>query len=387
MKAILVDDEILALERLEKMLKNDTEDITVVGTCSNPLKVEIMVKQLQPDIIFLDIEMPELNGLQLAERIQEAYPEIEIVFVTAFDRYAVQAFELYAIDYIMKPIRLERLQTTIQRLQTRLAEDSKTSNSKNKTSHYINFFHKLNVQFPDSNTETIKWRTAKAQELFTYMLHHRNQVIYRDTILELLWPDFDISRGSKQLYTTIYHIRQMLKKLGLDDMTISRQPLDSGYRLDAGSVLIDTELWEGQIKNNKPLSLETLDEHEQIFHAYKGHYLEKYDYIWAEGERERLRRLWLSQAESLHTFYFEHNMINAAIAVNERVQQLSATEEVSYFNLMKLYDSLNNAIVVEAQYEKLIKMMEEKLDTKPNDEITVWYKQWQAKKAIEQHTL
>lgn len=376
MKAILVDDEILPLEKLKKMLENDIENMSVVGTYLNPLEVEAMVKQLQPDIVFLDIEMPGLNGLQLGERIQEAYPEIEIVFVTAFDRYAVQAFELYAIDYIMKPIQLERLQMTIQRLQARPV----TSNSKKKAFQRLGCFNTLNVQLSDDKIEIIKWRTAKAQELFAYMLHHRNQVIYRDTILELLWPDFDLARGSKQLYTTIYHIRQTLKKLGLDGMTISRQSLDNGYRLDMGTVLVDTEQWEEQIKSSKPLSQKTLEEHEQIFHAYKGHYLENHDYIWAEGERERLRRLWLSQAEYLHAFYLEHNMINAAIIINERIQQLSPLEEVSYFNLMKLYDSLNNTIVVEAQYENLIKMMEEKLDAKPNEEITAWYEQWRTQK-------
>lgn len=372
MRAILVDDEALPLGQLKRVLENDVVGIEVIGAYLNPFEAEEMVKLHKPDIVFSDIEMPELNGLQLGERIQEVNPEIEIVFVTAFDQYAVQAFQLYAIDYIMKPIQLDRLQTTIERLRLMLSKQTEKAVGKKGTLE-MRCFNSIEIQLPDGKVEIMNWRTAKAQELFAYLLHHRGQLIYRDTILEMLWPDFDLSRGSKQLYTTIYHIRQTLKKYGLDEVKISRQSLDNGYRLDLGTVCIDTEKWEEKTKKLMPLEYKTIDEHEQVLLAYKGDYLGEHDYVWAEAERERLRRLWLYHAERLQNFYIEQDMTSNALKVNEYIQQICPIEESSYFRLMKLYEALNNDMAVEAQYDKLSIIMEEQLDTVPSIEITEWY--------------
>ncbi|MEK5039640.1 response regulator [Sporosarcina sp. FSL K6-3457] len=376
MRAILVDDELQPLQRLKKLIENNIENIEVIGTYLNPLEAEGMIKQLQPDIIFLDIEMPGLNGLQLGERIQEACPNIEIVFVTAFDKYAVQAFQLYAIDYIMKPIHLERLTMTVERVRILQSQRLSKEQSVVEIHPLLGCFHSLNLQWSDGKMETIKWRTAKAQELFAYLLHHRGQVIYRDTILELLWPDFDLARGSKQLYTTIYHIRQTLKNYGLEEITIGRQQLDIGYRLHMGTIQIDTDLWSERVVTATPPTVNTADVHEQLLLAYEGDYLGEHGYLWAEGERERLRRLWLNHAQRLSTFYIDNRMTHNAIQVNEHVQQRSPIEEISYFNLMQLYASQTNYVAVEDQYNQLKVMMAEQLDTTPSEQITSWFEQW-----------
>ena len=376
MRAILVEDELQPLQHLKKLLENNKEGIEVIGAYLNPLEAEDMIKQLQPDIIFLDIEMPGLNGLQLGERIQEACPDIEIVFVTAFDKYAVQAFQLYAIDYIMKPINLERLTMTVERVRTLHSQRLSKKQSIVNVRPLLGCFHSLSLQWSDGKVETIKWRTAKAQELFAYLLHHRGQVIYRDTILELLWPDFDLARGSKQLYTTIYHIRQTLKNYELEEITISRQQLDIGYRLDMGTIQIDTDLWSERVVTATSPTVNTVEIHEQLLLAYEGDYFGKHGYLWAEGERERLRRLWLNHAQRLYTFYVEHRMTHNAIQVNGCIQQRSPTEEISYFNLMQLYASLANDILVEDQYNQLKVVMAEQLDTIPSEHITSWYENW-----------
>jgi len=92
-----------------------------------------------------------------------------------------------------------------------------------------------------------------------------------------------------------------------------------------------------------------------------------------------LRLIWLDHAEKLNTFYLEQDMTNAAIFVNEKIQQLSPIEEKSYFNLMKLYYLLNNTVVVEAHYEKIMMMTKEHLDAAPSEGITAWYEHWKIK--------
>src|SRR5690625_3337038 len=104
MRTILVDDEPLALDYLEIQL-DKIKDITVVEKFTN-LDILDHVKLIENiDLVFLDIEMPGKNGLEIAEQLLEVNPTLEIVFVTAYDEYAVQAFELNALDYLLKPIQ------------------------------------------------------------------------------------------------------------------------------------------------------------------------------------------------------------------------------------------------------------------------------------------
>src|SRR5690554_2962338 len=101
-KAVLIDDEPLALGFLERQLKK-ISDISIVHKFVNfNLSKDAAILE-DIDVVFLDIEMPEINGLELAEKILEIEPTIIIVFVTAFSEYAVQAFELNTLDYIVKP--------------------------------------------------------------------------------------------------------------------------------------------------------------------------------------------------------------------------------------------------------------------------------------------
>jgi two-component system LytT family response regulator len=111
---LIIDDEPLARTRLEKLLSVFPESINVIGHAKNGNEALKKIKQLTPDLIFLDIEMPGLTGFQLLEHL-ETMPLI--VFCTAHDEYALQAFETNSIDYLIKPVRTERLEKTIKKLQ------------------------------------------------------------------------------------------------------------------------------------------------------------------------------------------------------------------------------------------------------------------------------
>ena len=116
MKTILIDDEPMALEVLANLLPA-YEDLDIVGRYTNPLDALEKIKITEPDIIFLDIEMGNMNGLELAQVFMAELPKVEIVFVTAYSQYAVDAFELNAIDYLLKPIQEKRLIKAIERLR------------------------------------------------------------------------------------------------------------------------------------------------------------------------------------------------------------------------------------------------------------------------------
>lgn len=115
LRVIIVDDEQPAREDLRERLSAE-QDIEIVAECSNALEAIPAIQRLQPDVVFLDIQMPRINGLELASMLNpESMPHI--VFVTAYDEYAIRAFEEHAFDYLLKPLDHQRLAKTLIRLR------------------------------------------------------------------------------------------------------------------------------------------------------------------------------------------------------------------------------------------------------------------------------
>jgi two-component system LytT family response regulator len=112
MRVLVIDDEPLARENLTRMLAGE-RDVEVVGEAANGGEALEQIAALSPDAIFLDVEMPGLNGFEVLENLRT--PPL-VVFATAYDEYAIRAFETYAVDYLLKPIQPERVSRSVQRL-------------------------------------------------------------------------------------------------------------------------------------------------------------------------------------------------------------------------------------------------------------------------------
>ncbi len=115
LKAIIVDDEESARDVLQSLLVRFCSDVEVVAKCENLIEAVSVIEREQPDLVFLDIEMPNYAGYEILNFFESI--TFEIVFVTAYDKYAVRAFEVAAMDYLLKPIDIERLKKTIVRVR------------------------------------------------------------------------------------------------------------------------------------------------------------------------------------------------------------------------------------------------------------------------------
>jgi len=115
LKAVLVDDEPLSLDALEFALDKHDE-IEIIGKYTDPLEALVNIKKRKPELVFLDIEMPELDGFSAAEEIINMGLDTHIVFATVFQQYALKAFEINAADYIVKPFTETRLKLTVNRI-------------------------------------------------------------------------------------------------------------------------------------------------------------------------------------------------------------------------------------------------------------------------------
>lgn len=122
LRCLIVDDEIPAREELKYMLK-DIENVTIIGEASNGIEALEMINDLDPDIVFLDVQMPKISGIELARKLVQDKKRLNIIFITAYDDFAVEAFDVNAVDYLLKPISKDRLNEAIKRIVS-LANDS-----------------------------------------------------------------------------------------------------------------------------------------------------------------------------------------------------------------------------------------------------------------------
>jgi two-component SAPR family response regulator len=287
LRAVLIDDEILAINLLVNLLIQ-IGGVEVVGkytTASDGMK---NIESLNPDIVFLDIEMRGENGIEAAEKIMQVNDEIDIIFVTAHDQYAVDAFNVQAVDYILKPIERERLARSMkQLLKRRRLYPSQTQKSNRFKAQCMGTF----VLYTDQG-QPIKWRTKKVKELCAYLLHHHIP-IHRDHIIEELWPDLPLEKASTHLHTSVYKLRKELKQHGLESPILY---MSEYYSLNI-ELTCDTDVLLQvleQLGEGKERIPELLD-------LYKKDYLELEDYPWSIGKREKIR---LDFQQSLEEWMF-----------------------------------------------------------------------------------
>jgi two-component system LytT family response regulator/two-component system response regulator LytT len=137
LKALIVDDEQLARDELQYLLSS-IDDVEVVAQGKNGIEAISMVPRLEPDVLFLDVQMPGLDGFAVLRKLLEKNsPETlpQIIFATAFDKYAVRAFEVNAVDYLLKPFDRSRLEQALDRVRARLQGPSPSQNESSDTTH------------------------------------------------------------------------------------------------------------------------------------------------------------------------------------------------------------------------------------------------------------
>jgi two-component system LytT family response regulator len=173
MRILIVDDEAPARERLKRLL-DGIKDVELIGEAADGPQAVEMIEREQPDLVLLDIQIPGLDGFGVIEALEEPPP---IVFVTAYDEYAVHAFEVNALDYLLKPFSKERLEQAIRRAQEELAEEQDFASrlaplleSLASQGHYLT---RLAVRDRDHirvlNAEEVDWIGVENEQTIVYL--------------------------------------------------------------------------------------------------------------------------------------------------------------------------------------------------------------------------
>lgn len=367
MRAVCIDDERLALDFMTHLLDR-VEHIQLLGTFQQAKEGLDFILKEAVDVVFLDIQMPEINGLQLAEKILTKKPAIDIVFVTAYNEYAVNAFELNAIDYLMKPVKLERLQKTIERLK----KERGTVKEKEEKSTQLYIKLGNNVSFSTENKafEPVKWRTSKARELFLYLLQNKGTLIHKGSLMETLWGEEDLDRGYSILYTTVYNVRKALQTYA-DHIKLKNT--NDGYMLSLEHVQVDLQEWEQQLRDLPgEVTEESIDEYMHVMDLNSGPYLAEYDYIWIESEKQRLETMWIAAMQKIIDYYRESNQITETIQLLQQLVARVPELEEGHLLLMEIYAEQNNAHLVNEQYDEYVSV-QHSYGLRPSPKIQKWY--------------
>src|SRR5216110_2350613 len=122
LRAVLVDDEQLARDELGYLL-GQVGGVEVIGEAGNGVEALTTIERLQPELVFLDVQMPGLTGFEVARRLVDSHASSHIIFVTAYDQHAIEAFEVNAVDYLLKPVDQARLEVAVERARRRVGTD------------------------------------------------------------------------------------------------------------------------------------------------------------------------------------------------------------------------------------------------------------------------
>lgn len=369
MKAILIDDEKPALQHLERLLAKDGR-LQITGKYTSARLGLQHLQQEKADIVFLDIGMPEMNGLEAAEHIMGVDRSIRVVYITAYSDYAIEAFELNAVDYLLKPVTAQRLSKTLERLVSREEQADNAPAAPAAGAHpCILSFKRLEFMDRGEPGRKTQWRTSKAQEVFALMLHYRGQWILKDRIVDLVWPDFKPEKAVTNLHTSVYHIRKLLKAWGMD---VAVEFAQERYRLVIGEVALDVEQfmrgWRSEAVENE----QEWESREAVLALYRGDYLGEHHYDWAEMQRKELQTRYLQMALRSAEYELGSRRPRQALARLTRLQEADPYSEDICRLILRSYADLGDFPGFRKHYDNYKALLQNELGIHPGSMMENW---------------
>lgn len=350
----MVDDELPALKLAESVLKT-FEDVSICGSYADPDELLVALPVCEVDLLLVDMKMPGMHGLELAGRIQEVRPEASIVFVTAYDDFAVGAFEADALDYIMKPITEERMQKTLERYRKRFSGQELNEAAERI---YVRFLARFSVE--KEQGELMKFRTAKTEELLAFLLHHRRNPVSKEKIMEELWYDRDTDRAQSMLYTTLYQLRKDLEGFGLRDVIQHSRKEGGLCRLSWIPDRWDyAEFVEG-CREFKAGNI-TIDQAKRIAELYRNGYLTDNGYMWASERQSELELSYAELLEEIADHEVHLQRFEFALQYLKSWAELFPFTERAHYKIIALFLLVNNMEAAKTYYTKANEIFTEEL--------------------------
>lgn len=212
MKIMIVDDEDMALKQLRSVVEQAAPDAEIIcfDDCDNAIAE---AKLTNYDVAFLDIQMPEKNGLALAKELKDIYRDTNIVFVTGYSQYALDALRMHCSGYVLKPALKEDIEDALANLRTPV----KYNNNKLRVQCFGNF----EVFY---NNKPVVFERKKAKEIFAYLIDRRGAAANTGELCGILWEERNADESSKHYFRNlIAHLKKSLEACGASDVFICKR--------------------------------------------------------------------------------------------------------------------------------------------------------------------
>ncbi|REK77656.1 response regulator [Paenibacillus paeoniae] len=362
LRAIIVDDEPLSVKRLNRIL-TESGAVDVCRTFLSPLEAYDFAKENPLDIVFLDISMPEIDGMSLSARLRTHDQDIQIVFVTGYDEYAVQAFDLNALDYLMKPVTAERIARTLDRVRSRPSVPGVMISD---PLFAVRLFDGMRLFRQDEERILLKLRSPKTEELLAFLIYKGK--VSREEIIDTLWSGLEPEKAHKNLNSTLYYIRKAISEARLEN------PIKT-YRkeiwVEEKHMVCDLYRFKRLVKQVRQdqggaKELEWIKQAEEL---YAGPLLSGKGYEWADAYGRQLEREFIHLLELAGRIHLESGERSSALHYFEAILKLDPLREDISLEAVRLYIAIGRMNEAIRYYYDLERLLQRELGTQPDPRI------------------
>lgn len=359
MKVILVDDEKSMLLIMKKMIYKIPET-EIIGAFQSSSEAYRFIKENWVDIAFIDIKMPEEGGLDFARRIMLEFGMIDIVFLTSHKEYALDAFDVHAMDYIVKPISQERLEHTIKRSRERRITALPYSYGGASVKLSVYCLGGLHIRGVDG--ARVQVNSSKSLELLAYLLLNKGEFVSKWRIMEDVFSEMSPRNAETYLNTTIYKLRKALGKHEMKEAIISA---NEGYRIDIKDIYIDFLDFDRRVNDLSIINEANLEDAIKTEKIFLGQLFGDKGYNWSLAAIERLSEVYWDLAKQLGSYLLKNNRLNLSLQILKKMTIENELDEEVNCIIMQVYAAKRDRISLIKQYNRYEKALQRELQINP----------------------
>jgi len=360
LRVVIVDDEAPVLELMERFIEKD-EQAKVIGKFLLPSEAIEHIKELKPDAVFLDIEMPGMNGIELAGRLIEEDENLEIVFVTAYSQYALETFKVNALNYIMKPVSVKEIAKTLLRISR---YKNIVTPIQKKEEFRIKCFGGFEVM--NAFGMPVKWISKKSSELLAFFIMNRNCKMDKWTIGEALWPEASEQQVTRNFHTTLFRLRKTLKEEGIPIKICSEKGSREGYLCDIGQLNCDVIKLKEYMLQNLTIDENNISKYESMKSYFKDELFEGLNYTWCSLEKENFSRYFIDVLEDMTRYYINKGDYKQALNTIKNSLKIYPYEEKTHRMIMEIYFYEKDKTSIIKHYGEFKLLLKQDLDIEPD---------------------
>jgi two-component system LytT family response regulator len=369
-KVVIIDDE-KGMHMIMKRMLGKVDQVEIVGSFKETSTAHSFLTKQDVDLIFMDINMPKESGLEFAGRLRESGRQMKIVFVTSHKEYSLPAFDVYAFDYIVKPVNQARLHHTVQRALSGMYSE-KRSVELDSSSIRVMFNCLGGMDIRNVQNVTVKWKTSKSAELFGYLLMHKGRLVSRARIIEDIFGEMPLKNAETYLNTTVYQLRKLLDTYGLKESIHS----DSNYyALDVNQVRVDMLSFEEGFKQMVEVDESNIEQALELEQLYAGDLFGDRAFHWAWSEVERLRLMYTAFTHRLCRALLDKGDTQTAIRLLKKLTAHNELDEETIKLFMKALALQKKKEELMRQYLLYTETLYKELGISPSSDVAGLYSQ------------